>query len=309
MTQNPKASLILPAGTQVVTLVPLAANTGFPERPIGLVGKIINSPTDNNNSYLIQFPDGQETNLKRHEIAIRKEVQTVKFSIPEEAVNERELFQYIIYRCVVGSRAYGLSNDSSDVDVRGIYLPSADLQWSLFGVPDQIQKSDLDECFWELEKFMSLALKANPNILECLYTPLVQKATPLAQMLLNERQRFLSKLVYQTFNGYVLSQFRKLEQDLRTHGELKNKHVMHLLRLLLTGTIILREHRVPVVVGEHRDALLAVRNGDMPWEDANKWRLELHKIFDQAYETTTLPDRPDYTWANSFLINARRQMI
>jgi predicted nucleotidyltransferase len=36
--------------------------------------------------------------------------------------------QFIIYRCVVGSRTYGLDNDASDTDRRGIYLAPAELQ-------------------------------------------------------------------------------------------------------------------------------------------------------------------------------------
>jgi predicted nucleotidyltransferase len=50
-----------------------------------------------------------------------------------------------------------------------------------------------------------MALKANPNVLECLYSPLVEMATPLAQELLAMRSIFLSRLVYQTYNGYVMS--------------------------------------------------------------------------------------------------------
>ncbi len=70
----------------------------------------------------------------------------------------------------------------------------------------------------ELQKFLVLALKANPNVLECLYTPLVEHMAPLGPRSLAKREAFLSRLIYQTFNGYVLSQFRKLEQDLRTKG-------------------------------------------------------------------------------------------
>jgi predicted nucleotidyltransferase len=33
------------------------------------------------------------------------------------------LYAHVIYRCVVGSRAYGLDHDESDIDLRGIYLP------------------------------------------------------------------------------------------------------------------------------------------------------------------------------------------
>jgi uncharacterized protein len=145
-------------------------------------------------------------------------------------------------------------------------------------------------------------------VLECLFTPLVEHADPIANQLLEQRTRMLSKLIYQTYNGYVLSQFRKLEQDLRTTGALKWKHVMHLIRLLLEGITALREHVVPVEVKQYRDRLMSIRHGEMPWEQVNDWRQELHLVFDKAADETTLPERPDYAWANEFLIDARREI-
>jgi hypothetical protein len=302
-------NLILPVGTQVVTLVEVRGKAGEALRRSGAVGKIIKSPTDNKHSYLIQFPDGSQTSLHRQEIAIRKHVQNLTFDRPNASLGDRDLYEHIIYRCVVGSRAYGLDVDESDVDRRGIYLPPAHLQWSIYGMPEQIEDNETQECYWELQKFLILVLKANPNVLECLFTPLVELASPIAQELLDNRTVLLSQLVYQTYNGYVLSQFKKLEQDLRTTGELKWKHVMHLIRLLISGITILEEQVVPVRVDRHRDRLMAIRRGEVSWEDVNGWRLELHKQFDQAFEITKLPERPDYEWANNFLIKARRQMV
>src|SRR5207237_6310105 len=113
---------------------------------------------------------------------------------------QNDLYRYIIYRCVVGSTAYGLETESSDVDRRGIYLPPAERHWSLVGVPEQLENEATQEVYWELQKFLTLALRANPNVLECLYTPLVELASPLAEELLAMRQIFLTKLVYQTYN-------------------------------------------------------------------------------------------------------------
>src|SRR5205823_6312157 len=121
---------------------------------------------------------------------------------------------------------------------------------------------DAAETYWELQKFIVMALKANPNILECLHTPLVEFASPLAKELLAERKRFLSKIIYQTYNGYVMSQFRKLEQDLRARGEIKWKHAMHLMRLLLSGINALRDCELRVRLDEHRDTLLAIKRGE-----------------------------------------------
>ena len=143
----------------------------------------------------------------------------------------------------------------------------------------------------------------------CLHTPLVEHATPLAQELLAARQRFLSKLIYQTYNGYVMSQFKKLEQDLRARGEIKWKHAMHLMRLLLSGISALREGELRVLLDEHREALLSIKRGEQPWPEVNAWRLRLHKEFDEAFASTRLPERPDYAWANEFLLKARRSMV
>ena len=120
---------------------------------------------------------------------------------------------------------------------------------------------------------------------------------------------FVSRLIYQTYNGYVLSQFKRMEQSLRNQGGIRSKHAMHLIRLLLAGTVALREGAIPVRVEHHREQLLAIKRGEMPWEAVNTWRLELHQQFAAAYEATSLPERPDYTRANAFLHTARRAMI
>lgn len=201
-------------------------------------------------------------------------------------------------------------------------MPPADLQWSLFGVPEQLENDETQEAYWELGKFIRLALKANPGILECLYTPIVEEASDLARKLLEMRQIFLSKLVYQTFNGYVLSQFKKLEQDLRTRGVIKWKHAMHLIRLLLSGVRIMRDHDVPVRVIEHRERLLAIRRRTVPWQEVDSRRLELHKEFDErrgiaerSINDSARNKRPDgrgchvAMWYNSRLMAGRNTAL
>ena len=106
-----------------------------------------------------------------------------------------------------------------------------------------------------------------------------------------------------------MSQFKRIQADLRNHGEVKWKHVMHLIRLLLSGIHVLREGSVQVDVGEHREELLAIKAGQKPWEEIEKWRRQLHKDFDLALEQTVLPERPDYERANEFLIRARRLAV
>jgi uncharacterized protein len=176
-------------------------------------------------------------------------------------------------------------------------------------VPEQLENPATEEVYWEAQKFVIMALKSNPNVLECLYTPLVEDATPLARQLLEMRDKFLSRMVYQTYNGYVSSQFKKLQADLRNKGAVKWKHVMHLLRLLLAGVQTLQTGVVPVHVGNHRDKLLAIKRGEITFEDCEAWRLKLHQQFDAAVEKSPLPERPDYAAGNDWLITARKSMV
>jgi len=302
-------NLILPVGTQVVSRVEVKDAAGEVLCMRGSVGTIVESPTDNSHRYQIQLPDGAIVSLKRLEFSIRKHFQREGLEAPENVLEELNLFDQVIYRCVVGSRAYGLDDADSDTDRRGIYLPSAEMHWSLYGIPEQIEHKEEQECYWELQKFLVLALKANPNVLECLYTPLIETATPLAEELLNMREIFLSQLVYQTYNSYVMSQFKKMEQDLRTTGAIRWKHAMHLIRLLLSGITILKEGFVPVRVEDYRDRLLAIKHAQISWDEVNHWRLSLHQEFDRTFTNTRLPERPHYEKANAFLIRARRSRV
>jgi uncharacterized protein len=299
-------NLILPVGTQVVSRIELRTAAGECLR--GAVGVIVEAPTDNSHAYQVQLPNGVKVRLKRHELSIRKHFQKAGMQVGD-FLADYDLDQYVIYRCVVGSRAYGLDDENSDIDRRGIYLPPAELHWSLYGIPEQLEHKAEQECYWELQKFLVLALKANPNVLECLYSPLIETRSTISDRLLEIREIFLSQLVYQTYNSYVLSQFKKMEQDLRNHGEIRWKHAMHLIRLLLSGITILQEGFVPVQIEQYRDRLLAIKYQQQSWEEVNDWRLKLHEKLDRAFSETELPERPDYEKANAFLIEARRERV
>lgn len=290
----------------MVAVREIAGQGGRVLHPRGSVGVIVRSPHDLEHAYRVRFPDGVEENLRRDEIMMLAKYQEGDIGDAGLTARCNDLFERVIFRCVIGSRAYGLEGAESDTDYRGIFLPAADLHWSLYGVPEQIECHETQEQYWELQRFLVLALKANPNVLECLYSPLVEKATPLAEEVLQMRSTFLSRLVYHTYNGYVMSQFKKMQADIRNQGHVKWKHVMHLIRLLISGICVLRDGVVPVRVEEHRDALLSIKRGEWPWAETEKWRLSLHGEFDRALNESTLPERPDYDRANALLVKARR---
>jgi predicted nucleotidyltransferase len=211
----------------------------------------------------------------------------------------------------VGSRAFGLATDTSDEDRRGVFLPPAVLTWSLFKPPEQVEYAadGIEEVDWELEKFLRLALQANPNILETLWSPLVLHVTELGQELRELRDAFLSRHVYKTYSGYVLSQFRLMKRNHDRKGTYKAKHAMHLIRLLYSGIHALKTGAILVEVGEHRDELLRIKSGALSFDEVRTRALELDQVFQQAFEATSLPERPDYDRVNRFLIHARRRMV
>src|SRR5690348_9392955 len=112
---------ILSVGTQVVTKIEKRNRKGELVCPQGAVGVVIEAPGDNLHSYKVGLPDGKVVAYRRQHLAIRKHFQeeglnrVVGTPTPEDA----RLYRYVIYRCVVGSRAYGLQQEGSDTDRRG----------------------------------------------------------------------------------------------------------------------------------------------------------------------------------------------
>lgn len=114
----------------------------------------------------------------------------------------------IIYKCVYGSHAFGLATENSDTDIRGVFvLPKK----QFYGLDrfEQISDERSNELYWELERFVYLLLKNNPNALEVLATrqELVLKKDSLFSELSIEI--FLSGQCYETFAKYASTQLKK----------------------------------------------------------------------------------------------------
>ena len=166
------------AGTQVVSLVEVRGTNNSLVHPRGAVGVVTRTPAGKETHFLVRFPDGFEATLERSQLELLKHFKD-RLGAGAETGAPFDLEQFILYRCVVGSRAYGLENEGSDTDRRGVFLPPASLHWSLEGAPERLTDPETQDCYWGLRPFLLLALKAAPNVLECLYTPLVEFASPL----------------------------------------------------------------------------------------------------------------------------------
>ncbi|MEU6758470.1 nucleotidyltransferase domain-containing protein [Streptomyces sp. NPDC046685] len=213
---------------------------------------------------------------------------------------------HTVYQCVMGSRAFGLATEASDTDRRGVYLAPTPLFWRFDKPPTHVEGPRDEEFSWELERFCELALRANPNILECLHSPLVERVTPVGEELLSLRGAFLSRRAHTSFSRYAASQRGKLLADVRVHGAPRWKHAMHLLRLLLSCRDLLRTGRLTVEATPYRDRLLAVRRGELTWEETDAWMARLQEETGAALATTSLPPEPDRARVEDFLVRVRR---
>ncbi|WP_046780593.1 DNA polymerase beta superfamily protein [Streptomyces yangpuensis] len=213
---------------------------------------------------------------------------------------------HTVYRCVMGSRAFGLATETSDTDRRGVYLAPTPLFWRFEKPPAHVEGPREEEFSWELERFCELALRANPNILECLHSPLVEHADPVGRELLSLRGAFLSRRAHTSFSRYAASQHGKLVADVRLHGAPRWKHAMHLLRLLLSCRDLLRTGLLSIDAGPYRDRLLAVRRGELTWDEVDAWMTRLQEETERALAGTPLPEDPDRARVEDFLVRTRR---
>lgn len=220
---------------------------------------------------------------------------------PEALVRE-----HTVYACVMGSRAFGLATEDSDTDTRGVYLAPTPLFWRFDKPPAHVEGPAPEQFSWELERFCELALRNNPNVLECLHSPLVVHTTEWGRELLDLRGAFLSRRAHATFVRYAGGQRRKLEADVRQYGHPRWKHAMHLLRLLGSCRDLLRTGELRIDVGADRERLLAVKRGEVPWPEVESWMNRLQDESDTALGTSPLPPAPDHARVQDLLVRARR---
>jgi predicted nucleotidyltransferase len=126
-------------------------------------------------------------------------------------MNLNEIEKYKIFETVAGSHSYGLNNEHSDIDLRGIFVLPTSFHIGLKEPPKQVADEKNDITFYELKRFFELASGCNPNIIELLYMPddCIKKKTELMDVLIKNRSMFLSKKAFYTFSGYAHAQIKK----------------------------------------------------------------------------------------------------
>lgn len=219
----------------------------------------------------------------------------------------------IILEGVTGSVAYGLNNENSDIDIKGVYLlPTSEVLAIGFN-PEKTTKDhvDPDWVYHEVGKFMKLVLAGNPTVTELLYLNEYTQMTPIGQMLIDNRDAFLShKAVANAYRGYAFSQAKKLnnrtDQGLDGYdSSLKNrfaKHTRHCFRLLLQARQLMETGTLQVKVSpEEREYLFAMgeKTADEVVDEFMRQDAELDKV------KSVLPEKPDLDRLNQILFEIR----
>lgn len=197
--------------------------------------------------------------------------------------------EHTILAVVAGSRAFGLATAASDTDRRGVYVAPTEWFWRLEKPPPHWEGPLPEQFSWEVERCCALALDGNPNLLEVLHSPLVERCTPLGVELREISPAFLSRGVHRTFGRYAYRQLTRARVRRERTGEVRWKHVVHLLRLLLSGAALLRTGELCVDVGPYRERLLAVGRGELTWDEVTAWTAELCRRLDEALPASPLP--------------------
>lgn len=143
---------------------------------------------------------------------------------------KKELFNLIsqkspgakpLYLVIRGSHAYGTNIETSDIDYAGVFIQSLD---DILGdnYKEQINDDKNDTVIYEVRRFLQLIASNNPTVLELLNTPedCVIYKDPTFDIILSNRDKFITKVCAKSFGGYAKQQIIKAKgQDKKQNWE------------------------------------------------------------------------------------------
>lgn len=150
----------------------------------------------------------------------------------------KHLGSNILFLTLSGSHAYGTNVEGSDIDIRGVAGSPEILGFNHF---EQAIDNRTDTVIYAVNKFVSLLAQGNPNIIELLGNDpeLYVNMTPEGQMLLDNRELFLTRRIAYSYGGFANDQLRRLQMGLlrnRVSPEaLKNKFEKRSLERAIAG--------------------------------------------------------------------------
>ncbi len=88
-----------------------------------------------------------------------------------------------------------------------------------------------------------------------------------------------------------------------------NKHAMHLIRLLVTGTEILEGKGINTYREKERELFLNIRNGKYSYPEIFEMVNKYEEQFRYAAKNTSLPDEPNYKKVEELMIEIYEKTI
>jgi RNA repair pathway DNA polymerase beta family len=205
------AAVPLPPGTEVVTRVARVVDGEV--RPGGASGRVVAITAGSDGDRIeVAFIDGRRATYLRDELTPRK-LGVARYAQRRQAAWD-QLHPCVVIEAVVGSRAWGVADEGSDEDRRGVFVLPAPWTTGIADPPLDLVSLDGSQMFWEVGKAIRQALRADPNTLEMLFAQPVAR-DPIAEPLIAMRDGFLSLEIYGAFGRYALSQLDRLEHNQR----------------------------------------------------------------------------------------------
>ncbi|WP_371667834.1 nucleotidyltransferase domain-containing protein [Streptomyces sp. NBC_00289] len=209
---------------------------------------------------------------------------------------------------IVGSTAYGLAHEGSDIDRLGVFAAPTEALHGLHTPKESHVGTAPDTTLHEAAKWCRLALGGNPTAMELVWLPdeLYEVRTPLGDELIGIRTSLLgAQRVRAAYLGYATQQFRRLEargDGSRPAGRTA-KHARHLKRLCHQGLELYTTGRLTIRVEDPEEYHAF---GERVAADASAAR-PLLSHYEAAFgeRRSALPERPEEAAAEAWLRRVR----
>ena len=212
-----------------------------------------------------------------------------------------------ILTVLVGSRAHGLHNENSDYDYRGVYILPTELHLGIYPMKDNciwIEGKE-DNTAWEVGKFLFLATKCNPTILEVFKAP-IKDSTDEGEALRKQFSRVWNSTdVRNAFIGYGLNQRKKF---LERKDSRPDKYATAYLRTLVQAYYLLTFNELIINMGdtEEFETLKRFKNGEYEIGEVMQKTYDWENRVREAFEHN--PDKKtDIEQLNTFLVKLRKR--
>ena len=212
----------------------------------------------------------------------------------------------IILKTLVGSRAHGTSNNDSDFDYRGVFVhPTSDIL-SISGPKNQTTwiEGKNDDTAYEIQRFLFLALKCNPSVLEMFGAPVLEATDEGREAIKLFPYVWNSKDVFNAFRGYGANQRKKYFED---KDKKANKFLAAWMRTLFQANYLFWSGDMLVDFSDTIifDDLKEIRSGEFDRSEKLNKIFILERELEKSYEDME-PKFANEDKLNEFLLKVRK---